>query len=76
MCWGLRTEKRLMGSAFAAEPREWFKGRHMVRFTMADHDWVMHKPSKRCPEEYPHLMTGCGEFSNKTREGKNGCQSI
>jgi hypothetical protein len=47
---------------FDHEPREWFRGRHVVMFSMKDPDLVMHRPSKRCPEEIPHEMRKCGEF--------------
>ena len=56
-----------MGGAFVAEPREWFKGLHVVMFSMRDPDWVLHKPSQRCSLEAPHEMSKCGEF----RKGGN-----
>jgi hypothetical protein len=49
--------------AFTGEPFEWFKGLHVVMFAMVDPNTVMHKPSKRCPQEYPHEMVKCGEFN-------------
>lgn len=48
--------------SIAGEPLEWFKGRHFVTLSFRDPDWVMHKLSKRCKLESPHLMDKCGEF--------------
>jgi len=54
-----------VGSAFPAEPREWFSEadrRELVTFSLADPDWVIHRAHPDCPAEHPHLASTCGRF--------------
>ena len=54
-----------MGSAFQAEPPEWFSEqdrREMVTFSLADPDWVIHRAHPERPAEHPHPASDCGRF--------------
>ena len=54
-----------MGSAFPAEPPEWFSDadrRELVTFSLADPDWVIHRADPVRPVEYPHLASDCGRL--------------
>lgn len=39
-----------------------FPGLHTVMISFKEPDWCLHKPSKRCAIEEPHLIKKCGEF--------------
>ncbi len=59
-----------MGSAFQAEPREWFSDadrREVVTFSLANPDWVIHRAHPDCPLEHPHLASECGRLLGKRK---------
>jgi hypothetical protein len=53
-----------MGSAFPAEPREWFSNYDGERlmFPMIDPSIVQHARTGTCAETYPHPTKDCGYF--------------
>ena len=54
-----------MGSAFPAEPSEWFSQadrRELVTFSLADPGWVIHRAHPECPVEHPHQASECGRL--------------
>ena len=60
-----------MGSAFAAEPREWFSDEdraELVTFA-GESDLVMHWPHPECRIECPHPISECGRFQPAAESG-------
>jgi hypothetical protein len=53
-----------MGSAFPAEPPEWFacETGPLLMFSFVDPNLLMHHPTRRCKIEYPHRVEECGEM--------------
>lgn len=65
-----------MGSAFPAEPREWYDGLEdepvlFLQWPNDDKaDLVAHAPHRDCAQHYPHRMTECGRFVGSSSNGR------
>lgn len=62
-----------MGSAFPAEPREWFSDedlREAVMFSFGDPTYVHHQPHEECSREEPHPYVECGRFARRVLNGE------
>ncbi len=65
-----------MGSAFPAEPREWFLELEddAVMFAMSSPNLVCHFAHRECPLETPHAFSECGRFKpllNDEKDSRN-----